>query len=321
MGLDIQQLLIGDKFAYLDNILVKNNNFFNKFVADFAFLIVHIMDETLGSLNSKLESISNIDYISENSFMHYDSIRRNNYKPMNNTWPYGFGSYFHNVCNDKFRIVSMDKAIVDANPIFLTNHPINDLLIHFSQNFTYNFCDGLCNFKKFDYLKHLGKISNAQNYSAKIIALNGHVHFNGKEIYLNNSKEFYFENPFFIDNPKQISDLIEAFRAYKKKYKADMKLQFSNNFDYSHLMFSNQGKYYYYAEATVLNAENHHDRLGIITGLVPNDCGISASKISLVNYFECLNNLKAFGENVKSGRFNSDRFISEISSKLGLFFK
>jgi hypothetical protein len=321
MGLDLQQILIGHESTYIDNIFIKNNNFSNKFVADFAFLMVHIMDFIVGSFDSKLESISNIDYISENSFMHYDSIIKNNYKPMNNTWPYGFGSYFHNACNDKFRIVSIDRAIVDANPIFLTNHPINNLLAPFSQNFTYKFCEGVCNFKEFDYLKHLGKISNAQKYSAKIIALNGHVHLNGKEAYLNNGKEFYFENPFFMDNPKQISDLIEAFRVYKKKYKADMKLQFSNNFDYSHLMFSNLGKYYYYAEATVLNAENHHDRLGIITELVPDNDGISGAKVSLVNYFECLNNLKAFAKNVKSGGFNSDKFISEISSKLGVFFK
>lgn len=319
MVLDIQQILIGDKETYLDTFLVKKKKLINTTNEFNIFLLVHSMDHILNQFDSELNSIASITYINDNSFLKYDSLKQKNYELGNIVIPYGFGSYFHNTTNDKFRIISIDNASIDNNPIFLKNHTIHNLITPFSDSFNYVCGEGLCDFSKFDYFKYLKNSNPPEYYSVKLMALNGHVHLKDAEVLLNDDSEFYFENHLFIENPKQISEFIKLFRGYEKSYKINM--QFNNNFDYSHLMLSHEDKLYYYTEATSLNENTRHDRLGFILELTPDEKGIKSSKISLVNYFECLNNLKFFQESVKNNKFNSDVFISNLSSKLGLFFK
>jgi hypothetical protein len=319
MGLDIQQILVGDSDSFLDSFLVKKNKLINDNNKLSIFLMIDSVDKILQNSGSKLNSISSITYINDNSFLKYENFKKKKYKLGNIIIPYGFGSYFHTVNNKKFRIISVDKASINSNPVFLTNHPVCDLISPFSKSFNYKCGEGLCDFQSFNYLKYLTKQKPGENYSVKLIALNGHVHLNDKEILFNDNSEFYFENPFFIKDPKQISDFIKLFRNYENSYKINT--QNNNNFNYSTLMLSHKEKYYYYTEATSLNDIDHHDRLGIITELTPDKSGMSASKISLINYFECLNNLKFFQKKVKSNNLNYNSFISNVSSKLSLLFK
>ncbi|MFA5303468.1 MAG: hypothetical protein WC393_02940 [Candidatus Nanoarchaeia archaeon] len=341
MGLSIRELIICSDYTCIDNFIINKKDSFADEDNNGIFSIVYVMDNLLKNFDSKIESVSSITYVSNEVFTKYEQMKKSNYSPFNITLPYGFGSYFHSVSNEKFRIISVDKAIVDKDPIFLTNHPIKELIAPFSDKFSYNPSEGVCKFKDFDYLANLKPMDFSEKYCAKIIALNGHVHSKGEEIFLNGNEEFYLENKFFIKNPMQLSEFIKVFREYGKKYKVN--IQYNNNFDYSNLIFSHEGKYYLYSEATVLGEKYekeitvekgdeiliekkeffHNDRLGIITELVPDSKGVNGSKISLINYFECLNTLKTFQHLVDSKKFNSansNSFISSISSRLGSYF-
>ena len=341
MGLSIQELIICSSYNCIGNFIVKEKGSFAEEDNNGIFSLVYIMDNLLKNFGSKLESVSSITYVSDDAFTKYEQMKKMNYSPLSITLPYCFGSYFHNVSDEKFRIISVDKAIVDKDPIFLTNHPIKGLITPFSDKFSYNPSEGVCDFNDFDYLANLKPMDFSEKYFAKIIALSGHVHSKGEEIFLNGAEEFYLENKFFIKNPMQLSEFIKVFREYGKKYKVN--IQYSNDFEYSNLMFSHEGKYYLYSEATALGERYekeikvekvdevsiekkeffHNDRLGIITELVPDSKGIKGSKISLINYFECLNTLKTFQHLVDSKKFNSansNSFISSISSRLGSYF-
>jgi hypothetical protein len=319
MGLEIQQILIGDNNSYLDSFLVKKNKLVNDTNKLNIFLIMDTIDKILHKFDSKLHSISNINYINDNSFLLYEELIEKKYEMKNIIIPFGFGSCFNTINNEKFRIISIDQSYVNGEALFLLNPPICNLIDSFSEKFDYDCKNGLCDFSDFDYLKYLTSESIPENYSAKLIGLTGHIHSKTGEVFLNDTQDIFLKNSFFIEDIKQISEFIKNFRNYEKSYKLNVKID--NNFDYSYLILSHEEKYYYYSEATSLTKNNHHDRLGIITELIPNKKGLSGSKISNINYFECLNNLKIFQEIVNNNRFNSKFLISNISSKLGLFFK
>jgi len=319
MGLTIQQLLIGDKSSYLDKFLAKNDTVLSD--GDFlkVYLVISSMDDMLRTVDAKLESISNIGNVSSNAFFDHFSLSNINYEINQINNAYGFGSYFHTFYDGKFRAVSIEKALVNHKPIFATKHPVKRLVADLSKKFNYDSCKGFCNFQDFDYSKYLKNNNLSEKFGVKTVALNGHIHKNGEEHYLNGDDEFYFEEDFFVKNPKQISEFIEVFRTFEKGYENFGK--YKNGFDYSHLMLSHNSKHYYYAEATALGEDNHHDRFGMIFELTPIAAGVSGKKASLVSFFECLNALKYFQYSVNLDNFDNDSFIPRFSNRLSSFFK
>jgi len=301
MGLDLQHILLGDNNNYLDNFKAKPNAKFSKEEDAFnVFMVINGMDCMLKEAGGKLCSIASITYINDNSFMHYEIMKKKNYLADNIIIPYGFGTCYHTVNDEKFRLVSVEKAVVNHEPIFLSKHPISEIIMPFSERFVFDSCKSVCDFREF--------------------ALIGHVHNKtGKEIMLNKDSEFFFEKPFFLDEQSGVYEFVQVFRESENKIKFNA--QFINNFDYSHMLLFNEGKYYYYSEASSVNIKGFHNRFGIITELTPAVSGISGAKAGLVNYFECLNNLKILESLADSPNFNHNQFVSLASSRLGSIFK